>query len=136
MSENTNNQQSRKTRAAGFTLIEILLVVVIIGLLASVAAINVPKNLEKGRTNKAKADINNIGLAVESYYMDEGRYPSSLDQLTSGDDPYLRELPNDPWGGSYTYSYPGSHKPHKYDLQAVSPEGKTVANWNMNQKAP
>lgn len=132
------NQPIRRTRAhqAGFTLIEILLVVVIIGLLASVAAINVPKNLEKGRVNKAKADIRNIGLAVESYYMDEGRYPGSLDALSSGDDPYLKGgvIPDDPWGGVYSYSYPGSHKPYKYDLQTTTPEGKTIANWNMMKK--
>ena len=124
---NNNKQQNR----AGFTLIEIMLVVVIIGMLAAVAAIQVPKFMEKSRVSKVQGDIRTIGVAVNSYYMIEGKYPTSLDQLVSGDDPYLEKIPNDPWGGSYTYSYPGSHKPFKFDIQATSPEGKTIANWNI-----
>lgn len=119
---------------AGFTLIEILLVVVIIGMLATVVTISVPRQLEKARVNKAKADIQGIGVAIQSYNMEVGRYPANLDALTSGDEPFLEKgIPKDPWGGEYAYSYPGSHKPLKYDLSCTSPDGKVVANWNIDE---
>lgn len=127
--------EKRKHARAGFTLIEILLVVVIIGMLATIVAVNVPKNLEKARVNKVRADIQGLGVAIQSYYMEEGKYPTSLDQLTAGDDPYLTQaIPKDPWGGTYQYTYPSSHKPFKYDLQTANPDGKVIANWNMDQK--
>jgi general secretion pathway protein G len=129
------HEQRKRNLRAGFTLIEILLVVVIIGMLATLVAVNVPKQMEKARVNKTKADIRGLGVALNSYYMDKGKFPSSLSDLTSGDDPYLEgDVPNDAWGGQYQYSFPGSHKPYKYDLQATSPEGKTIANYNMDQK--
>ena len=128
-----NKKHARSRSRSGFTLIEILLVVVIIGMLATVVTISVPRHLEKARVNKTKADIQGMGIAIQSYYMEEGKYPSSLDALTSGDDPYLEKgIPKDPWGGTYQYSYPGSHKPFKYDLQATTPEGKIIANWSMD----
>ena len=126
---------SRRARRAGFTLIEILLVVVIICMLATIVTVSVPKHLEKARVNKARADIGALSIAIQSYYMEEGKYPPSLDVLSSGDDPYLEKgIPNDPWGGTYTYSYPGSHKPFKFDLQATTPAGVVIANWNMDAK--
>jgi general secretion pathway protein G len=129
------SEQRWRNLRAGFTLIEILLVVVIIGMLATLVAVNVPKQMEKARVNKAKADIRGLGVALNSYYMDKGKFPGSLGDLTSGDDPYLEgDVPNDPWGGQYQYAFPGSHRPYKYDLQCTSPDGKNIANFNMDQK--
>lgn len=122
--------------ANGFTLIEILLVVVIIGLLAGIVTVSIPKHLEKARVNKARADIQGIGVAIQSYYMNEGRYPASLPALSEGDDPYLeRGVPKDPWQGEYQYTFPGSHRPYRYDLQTTTPDGKTIANWNIDDNA-
>jgi len=126
---------------AGFTLIEMLLVVVIIGLLATIVTVSIPKSLNKARRSKAAADVQSIGVAIQSYYMEEGKYPGSLDALTSGDDPYLETgIPNDPWGNPYSYSYPGSHKPFKYDLTSTGEDGVAsdddIANWKQDTKKP
>jgi general secretion pathway protein G len=129
----------RCTRQAGFTLIEMLLVVVIIGMLATIATVSIPRHLKKARRSKAAADIQSIGIAIQSYYMDEGKYPGSLDVLTSGEEPYLEGgIPNDPWGRPYSYAYPGGHKPFKYDLASMGEDGVAsgddVANWKQDVK--
>jgi general secretion pathway protein G len=133
------NRESGRAPCAGFTLIEILLVVVIIGMLASIVSISVPRHLEKARTSKARADIDSLGVAVSSYYMDEGKYPSGLEALTQGNDPYLEKgIPDDPWGNPYYYAYPGSHPPFKYDLRSLGADGvesaDDIANWQTDQK--
>ena len=125
-----------RTTRAGFTLIEIMLVVVIIGLLAGIVAVSIPKNLEKARRNKALADINSIGVAIQTYYMDKGHYPATLDALTQGADPDLEKaIPLDPWGHPYQYTYPSSHKPFKYDLKSLGLDGvdseDDIANWKV-----
>lgn len=131
----------RALRRAGFTLIEMLLVVVIIGMLATIVSVSIPRHLKSARQSKAAADIQAIGIAIQSYYMEEGKYPSSLDALTSGDEPYLEKgIPKDPWGNPYSYAYPGSHKPFKFDLSSAGEDGVAsdddVANWKQDAKKP
>ena len=131
----------RGGRRAGFTLIEMLLVVVIIGMLATIVTVSIPRNLEKARRSKAAADIQAMSVAVQSYYMEEGKYPGSLDALTTGDDPYLEKgIPADPWGNNYIYAYPSSHKPFKFDLASMGADGvmsdDDVANWKQDTKKP
>ncbi|MBP7828944.1 MAG: type II secretion system major pseudopilin GspG [Kiritimatiellae bacterium] len=131
----------RALRRAGFTLIEMLLVVVIIGMLATIVSVSIPRHLKSARQSKAAADIQAIGIAVQSYYMEEGKYPSSLDALTSGDDPYLEKgIPKDPWGNPYQYAFPGSHKPFRFDLSSTGEDGVAsdddVANWKQDAKKP
>ena len=126
-----------RTARAGFTLIEIMLVVVIIGLLAGIVSVSIPKHLEKARHNKAKADIAGIGLAIQSFYMDNGKYPANLDSLVQGDDPYLdKGIPKDPWGNDYQYADPSTHKPFKYDLKSLGLDGvesdDDIANWKTD----
>ena len=126
-----------RTARAGFTLIEIMLVVVIIGLLAGIVSVSVPKYLEKARVNKAKADIDSLGVGIQAYYMDMGHYPASLEALVQGDDPYLEKgIPKDPWGGAYQYNFPSSHKPFKYDLKSLGQDGvdsdDDIANWKAD----
>ncbi len=132
------NEPIRRTRAAGnagFTLVEILLVVVIIGMLATIAAINVPKFLGQGREGKVKADISSISAAIEAYNMVEGKYPSSLTDLTSGNDPYLKSLPKDPWGSDYQFNAPSSHAGHRYDVYSNGENGQQIGTWNLDKKA-
>lgn len=130
-----STRRTHATGTAGFTLVEILLVVVIIGMLATIAAINVPKFLGQGREGKVKADINSIAAAVEAYNMVEGKYPASLSSLTEGNDPYLKTLPKDPWGNEYQYNVPSSHAGHRYDIYSSGENGNQIGTWNLGEKS-
>lgn len=127
---------SRASRA-GFTLVEILLVVVIIGILAAVAVPKLSGRQQQAKIAAARADIANIGLALKMYEIDNGEYPSSLQSLIANagaknwHGPYLEQgLPKDPWGNDYQYQHPGSHNASGYDLKSSGPEGGTeIGNW-------
>jgi general secretion pathway protein G len=103
----------------GFTLIELMVVLVIIGILAALIVPNVLDRADDARVTAAKTDINNIVQALKLYRLDNQRYPSSEQGLqalvskpTTGAipgnwKPYLEKLPNDPWGRAYQYLNPG-----------------------------
>lgn len=129
----------RRNRAAGFTLIELLLVVVIIGILA---AIVVPKLAGRGEDAKkaaAVADMNNMRTALSMYEVDNGRYPTSDQNLgallikpggapepKNWKGPYLQnltEVPKDPWGNPYNYACPGVKNTTGFDLFSSGPDG-------------
>ncbi len=120
-------------KAAGFTLIEILLVVVIIGMLATIAAINVPKFLGQGRDGKAKADVSSIATAINAYNMVEGKYPSGLGALTEGNDPFMTSIPKDPWGRDYQYAASSSRRGLKFEVYSLGEDGTQsgddIGNW-------
>jgi len=130
----------------GFTLIEILLVVVIIGILAAVAVPWLGGRVKQSQVAAAKASIEAIGTAIRLYELDNGDYPSSLQALINNPGgaqnwrgPYLEKANlNDPWGNPFTYSSPGSHNPHSYDLRSMGPDGTEsaddVGNWEDSNK--
>jgi len=132
------NEQEKQNKTAGFTLIEILLVVVIIGMLATIAAINVPKYLGQGRVSKAKADVSSIGTAVQLYNMNEGKYPASLSALQEGNDPYMQSLPKDPWGKDYQYAVGSSRKGLRFEIYSFGDDGvqsgDDIGNWTSEEK--
>jgi general secretion pathway protein G len=109
----------RARRQRGFTLIEMIVVLVIMGMLAAIVVPNVLDRLDQGRATAARTDINNLMQALKLYKLDNQRYPSAeqgLDALvhkpTAGTPPpswkpYLDKLPNDPWGHPYQYANPG-----------------------------
>jgi general secretion pathway protein G len=146
---------SRKIRRAayGFTLIEIMVVVVIIGLLAAFILPNVFGNVEKAQIAKVKGDIQGIETALTMYKLDNFKYPSTDLGLAAlvqrPNDPtvrnwreggYIKRISKDPWGNPYQYLYPGLHG-QEYDLYsfgADSQEGgegpnADIGNWNIEQ---
>lgn len=117
---------------AGFTLIEIMLVVVIIGILAGVAAVQFGGRVSQSQESAAKAELQNIGMALQLHELDTGSYPSSLQGLitssggNSWNGPYLEDLevPVDPWENAYKYTYPSSSRGEKfYDLKSLGKDG-------------
>jgi general secretion pathway protein G len=150
ISRRQGSGESERRRAggeAGFTLVELLVVLVILVLLASLVAPRVVGYLGSSRTKAAKVQIQSIATALELYKVDTGRYPTSSEGLkalveaptgsTVWSGPYLtkKEVPADPWGRPYAYRSPGQHGP--FDISSLGAdnqpggtgENEDVANW-------
>lgn len=122
----------RKSKEA-FTLIEIMLVIVIIGIIVGIAAPKIGGKLGKAQNIAARASLKSIETAIGNYEMDNLRLPDSLTDLTKqkdGNGPYMKpsEL-TDPWSQSYKYNKGGSHG-MGFDLSTKSPEGDEFNNWD------
>ena len=119
----------------GFTLVELMVVIVIIGLLATIVALTVLPNIGKANAQKAKADIASLDQALEIYRLNNLTYPSTADGLgalliapPSLTDPsrytpggYIKKLPKDPWGRDYKYETPG--KNGAFDIYTLGADG-------------
>lgn len=127
---------ARKARSMGFTLLELLVVVVIIGLLAGFVAPRYFDQVGKSKTKVAKAQIDSLEKALDQYRLDVGRYPStevglaalvskpSTEAETKWQGPYLKKtLPNDPWERPYLYRSPGENA-REYDLLSLGADGQ------------
>ena len=135
----------------GFTLIEIMVVVIIIGVLTALIAPNIIGNVDKANVVAANTDIKTIGTQLDLYKLDNFSYPTTeqgLEALVtkpSGHpepknwkkDGYLQSVPTDPWGNDYIYISPGSHG--TYDLYSLGADGKEggsdydaeITNWKQ-----
>ena len=133
-------------RFGGFTLLELLVVMVIIGLLVGYVAPNYFAQVGKSEVKVARAQIDAFEKALEAYRLDTGRYPTSelgLDALmdkpaglAKWQGPYLKKaVPPDPWGQRYLYKQPGDHG--EYDIRSLGQDGKPggggldadIVNW-------
>ena len=133
-----------KQASSGFTLIELMLVVIIIGALVAMVLPRLAGRTEQARVSAAKADINsNIATGLKLYELDNGGYPpgdQGLDALIARpgnaknwNGPYIEKKPIDPWGKEYKYQSPGTHRPQDYDLYSLGKDGQVsgddVTNW-------
>jgi general secretion pathway protein G len=127
-------RDGRRDGEAGFTLVEMLVVITIIAMIMALVAPRVLNYLSESKLKAAKIQIESMGSALDLYYLDVGHYPTTSDGLTAlvqrpGDSsswngPYLKGgvVPNDPWGNAYVYRSPGEHGP--YDIVSFGPDGQ------------
>lgn len=136
-------------RRSGFTLVEILVVVVIIGMMAALVAPKVVGRGEEAKRTAAQVQISNLEQTLDLYNLDNGIYPTTeqglnalIEKPTLSPEPrrwrekgYLKRIPLDPWGGEYIYRQPGDHG--EYDLFSYGPDGEEggegkgedIVNW-------
>lgn len=138
---------------AGFTLLEVMVVIVILGILASLVVPNLLGNKERADRQKAISDIVALESALDMYRLDNGRYPTTEQgleallrqpaNLTDGrgyrQGGYIKRLPQDPWGHDYQYLAPGEKG--AFDLYSLGADGQEggsgaatdIANWNLQE---
>lgn len=127
----------------GFTLVELMLVVIIISVLVAMMAPRIAGRSEEARVAVARADIDmNVPTALKLYELDNGAYPTTEEGLNAllnspgsaknWKGPYLEKKPTDPWGNQYQYKSPGTHR-RDYDLYSFGKDGvesaDDVVNW-------
>lgn len=144
--------KSKRNRVKGFTLIEIMVVVAILGILAAIITPQIMDRPSKARVTAAKQDIRVIESALNMYKLDNYNYPSTeqgleaLVEKPDGDPPapnwqqggYLDQVPKDPWGRQYKYLKPGQHG--EIDVYTLGADGKKggegpnrdLGNWNVD----
>lgn len=111
-----------KLKSGGFTLLELLVVIVIIGLLAGYVAPRYFSQVSKSEVQVARAQIESFGKALDQFRLDKHRYPSPEEGLAAIR-PYLKkDLPNDPWGRPYVYRTPGQSA--EYEIVSYGRDGK------------
>jgi general secretion pathway protein G len=149
--------QRAENARRGFTLIEIMAVVLIIGLLTGIVGIQIFQQVDKGRVAAAQTQISNLASVLELYRMDNGRFPTTEQGLAALVQPptiepvprnyqpggYLPggKIPLDPWGEPYQYLNPGQHNVHSFDLWSLgadnAPGGdgvdRDIANWTETE---
>jgi len=100
-------QMQGRNKERGFTLVEMMVVIVIIGLLAAVVVVNVMPAVDRAAQTRVKADLDQIEMAIDQYRLENMRYPTAQEGLNALVPQYVRRLPNDPWNSPYVYVTPG-----------------------------
>ncbi len=127
---------NRKRISAGFTLIEIMIVVTILGLLATIVTVNAPSMIHRYRVKIARRNIQSIQNAVDIYYSEVGQYPKTLSDLVSSKDQdgielkIIKKVPKDPWGNKFVYVVPGKYN-EDYNISCLGGDGQ-VGGENRN----
>ena len=146
-----STHQIRRSAQRAFTLIELLLVLVILGILAAIVVPKFANRGEQARQTAAKTQIAAFSTALSAYELDNGQYPRGKDGLqallsqpSDAKDwrgPYLEEkggIPNDPWGRPYIYECPGKHNTSGYDIMSMGFDGREgteddITNWQLGK---
>ena len=124
---------------SGFTLIEILVVLIIIGFLTAAVAVNYMGRIDEGARTKVKADLRNIEQGLNLYRLDNFRYPTTDEGLDVLVPEYISKLTNDPWNRAYLYASPGQHG-LDFDIYTLGRDGTQggedidtdIGNWNAD----
>lgn len=140
----------RNPNLQGFTLVELLLVLVILGTLAAIVVPKFAGRTEQARITAAQTQIANFGVVLDAFEVDNGYYPKGnnglLDLVQRPRDaqnwmgPYLKsDIPNDPWKNPYEYAHPGKNNVDSYDLMSMGPDGKKggdddITNWDVQNR--
>lgn len=131
----SNSKKSRFGSRSGFTMIEIILVVIIIGILATTVGPRLVGRTEQAKISKAHQTINTLSMAIAEYEMMNGTYPNSLDNLLdeSKGGPFLQQnfVPKSPWDQPFSYVAPGANNKHSFDLSCSSSKGESINNWEQ-----
>jgi general secretion pathway protein G len=147
------NRKSKIQNRSGFTLIEVLVVMIILAILAAVVVPKVVGRTEDARRARAVSDIESFGTALDMFKADNGEYPTTEEGLQAlrtqpasaknWNGPYLKKaLAPDPWGNDYIYTSPGEHNTDSYDLSSLGADGQPggdgknadVTNWDDQQQ--
>lgn len=132
----------------GFTLVELLLVLMILGILAALIVPKMAGRSEQARQTAARTDISTLSTALDAFEVDNGYYPKGKNGLQdlvqaprdaqNWHGPYVKEIPKDPWNHDYVYECPGRHNQKSYDVYSVGPDGRAgtdddVNNWTTRK---
>jgi general secretion pathway protein G len=135
-----------RRRQRGFTLVEVMVVVMIIGLVAALVGPAVFGRFQKAQRQTAYTQIKSIGEALDLYRLSMRRYPSTAEGLQAltepkgNEEPFMESIPRDPWDNEYVYIFPGQQNPRSFDLISYGPDGvqgggDDVNNWESPDQA-
>jgi general secretion pathway protein G len=134
------NNKKKKVRALpGMSLLEIMVVITLIGLVASVVTVAVMNQLEKGERDTARQQAHNIAQSLDIYKVQFGKYPTTAEGLNVLANPpkgkaIMERVPKDPWGEEYIFVIPGQKNTSKFDVRSKGPDRQEgtdddVGNW-------
>lgn len=140
---------SWKLSRRAFTMVELLLVLVILGMLAAIVVPKFTGRSEKAKITAAKTQISSFEKALDTFEIDNGFYPKGSNGLydlveepsnaKNWQGPYVKSIPLDPWENEYIYTYPGKNNENGFDLMSMGPDGRSggdddIINWDEERR--